>query len=283
MLIPYNVDVPMQRWPIANWVLIAVTVVVSCMLWGSEGSLLSAAVWPDEEFSATQLVTYLFAHADIFHLAGNMLFLFVFGNAVNAKLGHVLYLLLYGVTGVVAALAWMATDDGLLIGASGAIMGVVGAFLVYYPRNDVSVAYWFGFIAAGTFSLSSYWMILMYVAFDLWGVLRQGDGVAYISHLVGAGSGFGIATLLLATKLVRPSETEQTLFQAVRGTDTRTTGRPVPRATSGPVLRPPPSSRPSQDDAPIPLVGDPEPVIQPTRTPAPPSQQRVPQPPRRPG
>jgi membrane associated rhomboid family serine protease len=275
MLIPYNVDVPMQRWPIANWVLIGVTVVVSFMLWGSEEMLISAAVWPGDDFSITQLSTYLFAHADIFHLAGNMLFLFVFGNAVNAKLGHVLYLLLYTVAGVLAAVAWLATDEGVLIGASGAIMGVVGAFLVYYPRNDISVAYWFGCIAAGTFSLSSYWMILMYIAFDLWGVMRQGDGVAYISHLIGAGAGFGAAALLVATRLVPPSETEETVFQAVSGTEKRKPKKPIRASAAGPtVFRPPPAPRVQYDDTPIPLAGDEPPPPVRTTSPKPPPPRR---------
>ncbi len=257
MLIPYNVDVPMERWPIANWVLIGVTIIASMYLWGDEDRLISAAVWPGEGFSITQLFTYLFAHAGFLHLAGNMLFLFVFGNAVNAKLGHVLYLVLYAVTGVLAALAWLVTSDAPMIGASGAIMGVVGAFLVFYPRNDISVWYWFGFIAAGTFSLSSYWMILMYVAFDIWGALRQGDGVAYISHLVGAAAGFGGAALLLATGLVKPGDAEQTIFQAIKGQESSRTRPPARRIAAGPsAFRPPPASRPVPSDEPIPLVGD---------------------------
>jgi len=270
MLIPYNVDVPMARWPIANWILIGATIIASFSMWGSEEMLVSAALWQGEEFSLPQLVTYLFAHADFFHLAGNMLFLFVFGNAVNAKLGHVLYLLLYAITGILAGLAWMAgAEEEVLIGASGAIMGVVGAFLVIYPRNDISVAYWFGFIAAGTFSISSYWMVLMYLAFDVWGLVsNDGSAVAYVSHVVGAGSGFGIAALLLATKLVVPSETEETLFQAMRGRPSKKSAPPRRAVAGGPSpLRPPPrlATKPPPDDEPIPLVGDDEPPKRPIK------------------
>jgi membrane associated rhomboid family serine protease len=161
MLIPYSVDVPMIRYPFANWVLMAVIALVSIGAWiapcRSSGQL---RLVEDEQgvvqivgdmqeptpplalkpqaFAVWQLVTHIFAHGDIFHLAGNLVFLFVFGNAIDAKLGHLWFSLSFLFFGISAGLAWLIFGNGLpMIGSSGAIMGVTGVFLILYPRNDV--------------------------------------------------------------------------------------------------------------------------------------------------
>lgn len=88
------------------------------------------------------LVTYMFFHADIFHLTGNMLFLWVFGDNVEDAMGHVRFLFFYLVCGVFAGLfhSWMVPDSDLpLIGASGAVAGVIAAYLMLHPRVSVWV------------------------------------------------------------------------------------------------------------------------------------------------
>ena len=88
------------------------------------------------------LFTYMFFHADIFHLVGNMLFLWVFGDNVEDAMGHVKFLFFYLACGVFAALfhSWMLPDSELpLIGASGAVAGVIAAYLMLHPRVGVWV------------------------------------------------------------------------------------------------------------------------------------------------
>ncbi len=88
------------------------------------------------------LLTYMFFHADIFHLVGNMLFLWVFGDNVEDAMGHVRFLFFYLTCGVIAGLchAFMAPDSELpLIGASGAVAGVIAAYLMLHPRVNVWV------------------------------------------------------------------------------------------------------------------------------------------------
>jgi membrane associated rhomboid family serine protease len=88
------------------------------------------------------LFTYMFFHADIFHLLGNMLFLWVFGDNVEDAMGHVKFLFFYLACGVFAGLfhAWMLPDSDLpLIGASGAVAGVIAAYLMLHPRVGVWV------------------------------------------------------------------------------------------------------------------------------------------------
>lgn len=166
-------------------------------------------------FSFWNLFSYLFVHADFWHLAGNMLFLFVFGNAVNAKLGHGLFLVSYLLLGALAGLGWLLLGNGApLVGASGAIMGIVGIFLILFPHNDVSVFYWIGFAITGTTSFSSGWLILFYMVGDLVGCLFGGGGaVAYICHLTGAAGGIALAVGLVVSGVVRSSSYEKNLLQ----------------------------------------------------------------------
>ncbi|MEL7049637.1 MAG: rhomboid family intramembrane serine protease, partial [Pseudomonadota bacterium] len=91
---------------------------------------------------STTLLSYMFFHADIFHLGGNMLFLWVFGDNVEDAMGHVKFLIFYIACGIAAALlhAFMLPDSGLpLIGASGAVAGVIAAYLMLHPRVQVWV------------------------------------------------------------------------------------------------------------------------------------------------
>jgi membrane associated rhomboid family serine protease len=272
MLIPYNVDVPMQRWPLANWAIIAATIFLGAPVWTNldeyEGSFL--LLWRDEDFHWSQLIGSLLGHADFIHLAGNMFFLFVFGNAVNAKVGHVLFPLLYLMIGVGESLIWIALGSGpATIGASGAVMGVIGCFLALYPRNDVSIFYWFGLLGTGTFSISSYWVILCYVALDLWGLSSTPDsGVNYLAHAAGAAIGFALTLLLVATRIVQTDPGEQTLLDILLSKDSKPPNqrpsRPNPPRSPRSSLsqRPPAASRPAPrknpgfDDSPIPLADD---------------------------
>src|SRR5262249_5085741 len=151
LMIPLSVDVPMKRLPWANWGLILATVLVSLAVpyvpgkrfdlfpeWDTDDQLSRLVLQPDR-FEPYQLVTSLFQHPGLVHLAGHMLFLFVFGNAVNAKLGHLGFLAAYLGIGVLKNVIWVLGGGPPCLGASVAIMGMCGMFLVLYPRNGVMV------------------------------------------------------------------------------------------------------------------------------------------------
>ncbi len=167
-------------------------------------------------FRLPQLVTHLFVHGDLLHLVGNMLFLFVFGNAVNAKLGHAGFLASYFYLGALAGAAWLLVGDGpAVVGASGAIMGLVGVFLFLFPRNEICVFYWW-LGRPGTLTVAAGWVILFYVVCDLLGTLLDaGGGVAYIAHLAGTVGGAVLAVGLLELGLIRSTEYEENLLQVL--------------------------------------------------------------------
>jgi membrane associated rhomboid family serine protease len=162
-------------------------------------------------FKAWQLVTYQFLHdpSGILHIAFNMLFLWVFGCAVEDRLGRASYLVFYLMGGALAALAHGAFDRSPVIGASGSIAGISGAFLALFPRSRIKILFFFFII--GIYNIPSLWFIGFYFLID---VLKQtgaslgggGGGVAYAAHIAGYIWGFSLAFVLLATKLLKREE-----------------------------------------------------------------------------
>ncbi|MHC4478955.1 MAG: rhomboid family intramembrane serine protease [Planctomycetota bacterium] len=164
------------------------------------------------------LFGHMWLHGGLLHLIGNVWFLWVFGNAVCAKVGNPKYLPLYLLFGLGAGVSHLLFASGPAIGASGAINGVVGMFLVFFPRNDLDCLFLLfipGMVRAfaRTFTISSYWMILMWFAFDIWGGVKGGGQVAYFAHIGGFASGVALGIILLKTKLIVMEDYEQSLLQ----------------------------------------------------------------------
>jgi membrane associated rhomboid family serine protease len=130
--------------------------------------------------------TSMFLHAGWFHLAGNLLFLWVFGNNVEDKLGPILYPLFYLAAGIAATIAQVAVSGGSdafvpNLGASGAIAGVLGAYAVMFPRRRVLTLIFFFFIT---------WIYLpALVVLGIWFLLQLFSGVGSLGDKVGTGGG----------------------------------------------------------------------------------------------
>lgn len=146
------------------------------------------------------LLTSMFMHGGWTHLGGNMLFLFIFGDNVEKALGHARYLGFYLLCGLAASLAQVYSGpDSILpsLGASGAISGVLAAYLMYFPRNRVRVLLGFFITSVPAIVLIGLWAVIQFVSgFGATTVTAQTDGVAYFAHI----GGF-IAGLLLAFAL----------------------------------------------------------------------------------
>lgn len=142
------------------------------------------------------LFGHMWLHGGPFHLLGNMWFLWLFGNAVCAKVGNLRYLLLYVLMGVTAGLAHLLFSDGPAVGASGAINGIVGMYLILFFENEIDMffLFWFIFLYVRRFAVSSFWMILFWLSWDIFGafVLSGDSNVGYFAHLGGFAAGFGI-------------------------------------------------------------------------------------------
>lgn len=214
-LVPYAVDVTMYRWPVANFALIGLIIVVS--FFGFEARVDSGlALLALDGWGPVGMVGHVFLHGGIMHLFGNMLFLWTFGNAVCAKMGNGVYVGVFFLLAFLAGAFHNLFDGGPAIGASGAINGVVGLFLVYFPRNDVQ-CFWTIILRQGTFSISSGWMILFWLVFDIWGAATGGEGVAYWAHLGGFISGVTLGVLSLKRGWVKMTRTECSLLDVFAG------------------------------------------------------------------
>lgn len=166
------------------------------------------------------LFGHIWLHGGLIHLLGNLLFLWIFGNAVCAKIGNAAYFPIYIMLGILAGIAHLVIQGGAVIGASGAIMGIVGMYLVFFPDNDITCYFiWIFFFRpiVREFTLSSYWMILFWLAFDIFGATKGGGAVAYFAHLGGFAAGFGLAILMLKMKWVVMERYEKSLLQMWEG------------------------------------------------------------------
>jgi membrane associated rhomboid family serine protease len=156
------------------------------------------------------LITAMFLHAGLLHIGGNMLYLWIFGDNVEDRLGHVWYLVFYLACGLAANFAQIAATvathgdlNVLNLGASGAIAGVLGAYLVFYPGSRVNTLVFLGvfFTIAriSAFVVIGFWFLLQLVdAFISIGPSAgsTGGGVAYFAHVGGFLLGLVIALLV---------------------------------------------------------------------------------------
>jgi membrane associated rhomboid family serine protease len=159
------------------------------------------------------LFGHMWLHAGIVHLLGNMLFLWIFGNAVCAKIGNLRYIPVYIGMGLIAAFSHLIFVGGSMLGASGAINGIVGMFLVLFPQNEITC--YFVYFAVKQFNVSSGWVILFWLAFDILGAMLGGGGVAYFAHLGGFAGGVVLAILMLKYKMVTMERYEKSLLQII--------------------------------------------------------------------
>lgn len=147
-----------------------------------------------------QFITSQFLHSGPMHLFGNMIFLWVFGNNVEDRLGKVGYLLFYLSAGVLAGLAHWLTSNMPALGASGAIAGVTGAFIALFPRTRIGFIYFF--IIIGFFEVPALIVVVFFFAKDVLFYAAGIGNIAYTAHLGGTVAGFALGIGLLLTRLL---------------------------------------------------------------------------------
>jgi membrane associated rhomboid family serine protease len=196
------------------------------------------------------LIGHQFIHAGLWHLLFNMLYLWVFGNAVCEKLGNWVYAGVFLLTGVWAGSLHILLDGSPAVGASGAINGIIGVYLVLYPVNRVNCFYWFVF-RGGAFDISGFWLILFWFAIDAWASFSgAATGVGHWAHVGGFVSGLALGVLILKSGLVKMANYDNpTILDYVggkrrvkRGTEyERQSFVSAPRRAPAPPVPPPPA------------------------------------------
>ena len=156
--------------------------------------------------TAFTLITYQFLHAGFLHAAGNLLYLWIFGNNVEDRLGRIGFLLFYLWAGVLAALVQVLVDPSAeipLVGASGSISGVLGAYLVLFPRarvvSLVFLVFFFQIVAVPAVVLLSFWFVLQLMS-GLAALAAPSDvaagGVAFFAHIGGFVTGMAVGLVV---------------------------------------------------------------------------------------
>ena len=219
-MIPVRDDNPAHITPFVTYGLIAICVLVYLWQWSTDLSLREAIYQglglipgvltgraPDEWQAVPWVPGWLtvfssmFLHGSVGHLLGNMIFLWVFGNNIEDAMGHGRFIVFYLVCGCAAVLAQVVPDPGSLVpmvGASGAISGVLGAYLLLYPRARILIALPppLIFITVGWFR--AIWVLTAWFALQLLmsiGLPADGGGVAFGAHVGGFIAGLALIPL----------------------------------------------------------------------------------------
>ena len=165
-----------------------------------------------DRFHYSSILTSMFIHGGFLHIAGNMWFLWVFGRGVEDLLGHAKYLFLYFACGIAAALLFVLVNSNSTaptIGASGAIAGVMGAYLIKFPRAHI-VTLVFIIIFITTVDIPAFFLLLYWFAIQFFsGVGSVGDsassgGVAWFAHVGGFIAGMLLVMLMPTQQRARP-------------------------------------------------------------------------------
>lgn len=200
--------------PFVNYILIAINIIVFVAfqkMGNDQAFLASFSTVPKEILTGTDittgglgvspepvyitLLTSMFMHGGIAHIGGNLLYLWVFGDNLENVMGHVKYLVFYLLCGLIASMChvWLTsfTGNDMLIpslGASGAISGVLGGYLLLFPKNEVRVFVMMSVMHVPAFITLGLWIGLQLISG--WGALGgSGGGVAYAAHVGGFAAG----------------------------------------------------------------------------------------------
>ena len=228
-MIPISDQNPTRTTPYVTYLLIALNVLaylVERQLIGNHGEsyvisgygLVPTRISADPSGEAFTVFTSMFMHGGLGHLAGNLLFLWIFGDNVEDAIGHLRYVAFYLACGVCAAFSQVFTNIGSqapMVGASGAIAGVLGAYLVLYPRAPITVFVGFFLISLPAWVVVGFWFLLQLSGGWAALGLDASSGVAFFAHIGGFLAGvLGIRPAMIGRQRLRASRF--TGFRAVR-------------------------------------------------------------------
>ncbi|MBI3634662.1 MAG: rhomboid family intramembrane serine protease [Candidatus Rokubacteria bacterium] len=234
-MIPLKDDVPSRSLPVVTVALIAANVVAYLYQFSLQASGEAAGARAAQEFvvefglvpcrlsgacaaagefphPALTIFTSMFLHGGLFHLAGNMLYLWIFGDNVEDTLGHGRFLIFYVLSGIAAALVQTGMSPASavpMIGASGAVSGILGAYLLLFPHATVLTLVTFGFFArlirVPAIVVLGFWIVVQLLnGLVTFGAgAAGGGGVAWFAHIGGFLAGFGLLYLLRPRAVAR--------------------------------------------------------------------------------
>jgi membrane associated rhomboid family serine protease len=211
-MIPLGDENPTRKFPILTLVFLALN--ISVFIYGANLPVHPSVLYESYALIPYQLVnnplstyptlyTSMFLHAGIGHLGGNMLYLWIFGNNIEDVLGKFRFILFYFVCGTIAALGHIATNMSSqipMVGASGAISGILGAYLILFPFARIKTFVFLGFFWTIT-RIPAIILLLLWIGLQMWNSVLVGErGVAWFAHIGGFVAG---VLLILPFKHIR--------------------------------------------------------------------------------
>ena len=216
---PFADENPTNKKPIISWLIIFICSSIFLNqifdpIYITEKTFLSFGMIPAILFGYSELsgplkiippflsiFTSMFLHGGWMHIIGNMTYLYIFGDNIEERLGKLKFIIFYLVTGIVAAFTQAIMDPTStipMIGASGAIAGVLGGYLVLYPKANIKVLFWF-IIFVKVIKIRAYivlggWIIIQLISFS--GTDINSGGVAYAAHIGGFISGILLINIM---------------------------------------------------------------------------------------
>jgi membrane associated rhomboid family serine protease len=218
-MIPLKDNIPSYSPPVVTVALISVNCLIYLFLLSTgRGYELALVKWGTIPYEITQgveltpelsfsiplsLFSSMFLHGGFFHLGGNMLYLWIFGDNVEDQLGHIKFLIFYVLCGLAASLLHILTSPNSqvpMVGASGAIAGVLGAYMIRFPKARILTLIFFGFfirvVAIPALLVLGFWFILQ-LLYALPSVGSTSGGVAWFAHVGGFLAGIVLFRLLV--------------------------------------------------------------------------------------
>ena len=208
-MLPIRDENPSHARPLVSYSLIAINIVIFIL--GSSSPELMRSLITSYSFipsasierpiqSSHRLIASIFLHTGWIHLLGNILYLSIFGDNVETAFGHVNYLIFYLFSGIPANFTHMIVSgspgmplDLPTVGASGAISGILGAYLIFYPRVRIITVIFLGYLVTLRPVPAKYFLIFWFILQLISGALGEAVGVAYWAHIGGSLTGIMIA------------------------------------------------------------------------------------------
>ncbi|MDH4222426.1 MAG: rhomboid family intramembrane serine protease [candidate division Zixibacteria bacterium] len=218
-MIPLRDNIPSQKKPIVTTIILSINILVFFyqLSLGAdfEGFILKYGAIPDQIMHGERVTPYstfpftltlftaMFLHGGLWHLLGNMLYLWIFGDNIEERLGHLRFLILYIVSGLAASFAhiFMSPNSQLpMVGASGAIAGILGAYMIEFPYAKILTLVFFGFfirvVSIPAFFVLGFWFILQLIYASTTLGVSGGGGIAWFAHIGGFLAGIILFRLL---------------------------------------------------------------------------------------
>ncbi|MBI2545593.1 rhomboid family intramembrane serine protease [Candidatus Woesearchaeota archaeon] len=203
---PYKDENPREKFPFVTVTLIAVNVLVFLYSLTDFEQVISTFGFTPLHPALLTVFTSMFLHGGIEHIFGNMWYMWTFGDNVEDRLGRLYFIVFYILSGIAATLLHYLTNIGSdipTIGASGAISGILGAYLALFPHVKIHVAGRFGFHQISAVYMIGFWFILQLIlgSFSLFD--STGAGIAFWAHVGGFVFGYVVMWVLVRMEVVR--------------------------------------------------------------------------------